>query len=328
MEAMLALAVNLQGWRGPVAYGALLIFVCVLLYRFAKMLPDYSTVTDQTPSWSKPYASYEEAMRGKTEEPLDDWMARMRLTPAHIKRPPVKAPAKLADEMKGVQERASSGIFDTINQVIKEFSTGLEKTVSLKKAEGDGLTVLNYGPEVVLKGQPEFLFNWYRTAQGAILSRIAGPGPAGMARFIMPSSEQVVFPYEGLRVAYPVVGEWWRKMECHIHKVEREVSLQVHEHYSWYRSTDRIAELYCGCLAPLNFGVGFGEGPEGPKGIQGLDGGSGRRGPDGMTGLAAPHPPKERCRLCSGDGKALGQGIDGAAMIVPCPRCKGFCWES
>lgn len=315
MEAMLALVLDLSGWRGPVAFGAVGIFVVAAL---ARLISWGAARRRRRMSLPEGYKSREDVRLALREENIDDWLEKMRSTPAEFKVPQALKPAGL--------DRGAS-LFESIDMVIKEFSKGLEKSISLKKPEQDHPSILNYGPEVSLKGEPEHLFTWYRTPGGEILFRMAGPGSAGMARFLTPSTEEVLFAYEGMRVAYPAVGEWWSALVCSVHKRDRDIRVQVQESYSWYRSPERIAELYCGCLAPINFGKGF------PKvaGTEylppGPDGGAASVGENGSPGLPGIQSPEDRCKLCAG-GRQVVKDVGGAYKIVPCPRCKGTGRES
>lgn len=319
MEAMLALVLDLSGWRGPVAFGSVGIFVVAALARFIS----WSSSRRRRRMWlAEGYKSREDVRLALREENIEDWLEKMRSTPVEYK---VSKPIPEAGLKGG---GAVFDLMDAVGAAIKDTSKGIEEIVSLKKSEQAALTLSNYGPEVILKGEPELLFTWYRMPQGAILCRMAGPGPAGMARFLTPSSDEVMFPYEGLRVAYPLVGEWWSKLDCSVHKVESEVRLRVEEGFSWYRSPGRIAELYCGCLVPMNFGKGFEKvaGSEYLEGAAGSNGGSEREGFDGVRGITGVQNPEKKCTHCAGEGKVV-QTVDGAARVVPCPRCNGFCWE-
>lgn len=94
MEAMLALVLDLHGWRGPVAFAAAGIFTVVLLARLLSWAFSRRIVPIEPPA-IQGYKSREEIAKGLREEPLADWLQRMNVTAPELKVRNGKLPAGL-----------------------------------------------------------------------------------------------------------------------------------------------------------------------------------------------------------------------------------------
>lgn len=319
MEAMLALAFDLSGWRGPVAFAAVGIFVVAALARLMSVLSERR----RRRVWlSEGYKSREDVRIALREENIDDWLEKMRSTPHEFK---VSKPIPEAGVRGGVFD-----LLDAVSAAMKETSKGVEEIVSLKKIENALPSIEEHGPQRIYpKGyKPDFRFSWYRAENGSLILRTSRKDlkvSDDNALFAHCCGLQDVTTFEGLRVAYPEVGEWWVKMRCDTHYIDKEVRLEIAKEYSWYRTPNRIAELYCGCLAPINFGKGFQKvaGSEYLAGGAGADGGSGLAGGAGSPGSSVIEPPHDTCSFCSGMSEVVEEDGPGSHKVVPCPRCKG-----
>lgn len=315
MEAMLALAFNLSGWRGPVAFAAVGIFVVALVARLLRI----AAARRHRRAWlAEGYHSRDEVRSALREENIEDWLEKMRSTPPEFK---VSKPIAQAGVKTGTFD-----LLDTINAVIKETSKGVEEAVSLKKSEkpASGPSLEEHGPYRIYPAgyKPDYRFGWYRAPNGMLIFRNIdkeGKFAGGdSAEFVNPYGLRNITTFRDLRVAYPQVGEWWTKDWCSVHKVDETVRIQIKVEHSWYLSPERIAELYCGCLLPMNYGMGCE-----PPIMAGVNGGSSTEGANGSPGGDALRPPKDQCKLCMGGSEVVDRDASGAAQIVPCPLCKG-----